>query len=91
MMLFPESSLLQAHELSSNHKPELEEVQLCGCFFCKKIFWSNEIREWVIEDTPIDCRGTALCPYCGTDSVIGESSGFPITDEFMSAMNKYWF
>lgn len=56
-----------------------------------KIYHSSRIREWVIANTPIDWRGTALCPYCGIDSVIGESSSFPITPEFLKAMHRYWF
>jgi hypothetical protein len=51
------------------------------------IFDPAEIDEWIIEDR----LGTAICPYCGIDSVIGESSGYPITAEFMSAMHKEWF
>ena len=31
------------------------------------------------------------CFYCGIDSVIVESSGFPITNEFLKKMNRYWF
>jgi len=34
---------------------------------------------------------TALCPHCGIDSVIGESSSVPITKEFLGKMKKYWF
>ena len=34
---------------------------------------------------------TAICPHCGVDSVIGEKSGFPITQEFLKAMHKRWF
>lgn len=90
-MNYSKVDLDQAHSMCSNHKPELEFVQKCGCFYCRRIFHSSEITEWIIADTPIDRRGTALCPYCGVDSVIGESSGFPITDEFLSAMNKRWF
>ena len=80
-----------AHWFSSNHKPELEKDHICGCFYCLKIFNPSEIKEWIIERTPIDWRGTALCPYCEIDSVIGESSGFPITDGFLSAMHERWF
>ena len=29
-----------------------------------------------------------MCPYCGIDSVIGESSGYPITREFMEVDDK---
>ena len=80
-----------AHYYSANHKPELEQEQICGCFYCRKIFSSSEITEWVIADNPLDRRGTAICPYCGVDAVLGESSGFPITREFLSAMREKWF
>lgn len=81
----------QAHFYSSNHKPELENDRVCGCFYCLKIFSPTEIDEWIIEDTKIDYRGTAICPYCGIDSIIGESSDFPMTKEFFKEMNKRWF
>ena len=51
----------------------------------------NEIKEWIIANNSCDKRGTAICPKCNIDSVIGESSGFPITKEFLIAMNKRWF
>ena len=34
---------------------------------------------------------TAICPFCGIDSVIGDRSGVPITKEFLSGMNQVWF
>lgn len=86
-----EPDFIAAHEFSSNHKPELEKDRICGCFCCLEIFDPQEIEEWIIEDTPIDRRGTAICPRCGIDSVIGESSGYPITREFLQKMNDCWF
>ncbi len=80
-----------AHYYSANHKPELEKDSVCGCFYCRKIFTPSEIKEWVMADNPIDRRGTAICPYCGVDAVLGESSGFPITRDFLSEMRKRWF
>ena len=90
-MKYSKNDLQRAHEFCSNNKSELERDQRCGCFYCKKIYRTSEITEWVVADTPIDRRGTAICPYCGVDSVIGESSGFSITEQFLSAMNKFWF
>ena len=29
--------------------------------------------------------------FCGLDAVIGESSGFPITDKFLQEMKQFWF
>lgn len=78
--------LLSAHTFSSNNKPMLEKDTVCGCFYCLKIFNPREISEWISNS-----RGTAICPYCGIDSVIGESSNYPITTEFLQAMKTYWF
>ena len=81
----------KAHKYSNNHKPELEKDNICGCFYCLHIYNPKEIKEWIIANNSCDRRGTAICPKCDIDSVIGESSGFPITKEFLIAMNKRWF
>lgn len=78
--------IIDAHYYSANHKEQLMQDSVCGCFYCGKIFNPSEITEWVK-----DISGTAICPYCGIDSVIGESSGFPITEEFLERMHKRWF
>lgn len=39
----------------------------------------------------VDFDLTALCPYCGIDAVIGESAGYPLTEEFLKKMRDYWF
>lgn len=80
-----------AHTFSNNHKQALSVEQRCGCFYCQSIFSSKEILDWLEDDNPCDRLGTALCPNCGIDSVIGESSGFEITNEFLRAMNFKWF
>ena len=79
-------SIIDAHAYCRNNMPALSHDKKCGCFYCLKIFDPAEIVEYV-EDT----TGSAICPYCGIDSIIGESSGFPITREFLRAMSQYWF
>ena len=79
------SDHIDAHKFSSHHREQLEKDRICGCFFCEKIFTPGEILDWYEEE------GTAVCPFCGIDSVIGESSGYPITNEFMEKMHDYWF
>ena len=76
-----------AHAFSSNHRKSIIHDRVCGCFYCLRIFPPGEITDW-IQDVK---DGTAMCPYCGIDSVIGESSGFPVTEEFLREMNKCWF
>lgn len=83
--------VIEAHRYSNNHKDQLQKDEKCECFYCQKIFQPKEIVEWLEDNNPCDKDGTAICPYCGIDSVIGESSGYPISPEFLSQMNKYWF
>lgn len=84
--MFTREELIKAHTHCSNNENKLNSSQKCGCFYCMEIFTTDEIKEWIQ-----DSKKTALCPKCGIDSVIGESSGYPITKEFLSAMNEYWF
>ena len=77
---------IEAHKHSSDHREQLILDEKCGCFYCLTIFNPKEISEWVE-----DIRGTAICPYCWVDAIIGESSGYPITKEFLSKMNNHWF
>ncbi len=77
---------ISAHQFSSNHRQQLLSDKKCGCFYCLKIFDPKEITNWIEDE-----EGTAICPYCGIDSVIGESSGYPITEEFLAKMQNHWF
>ena len=78
--------IIAAHKFSINNKKELKKDKRCGCFYCLEIFDPVEIKEWIP-----DTKGTAICPYCDVDSIIGEYSGFSITYEFLSKMKEYWF
>jgi len=75
-----------AHKHSSNHRAKLQQDSRCGCFYCLRVFDPKEIVAWVD-----DLDGTAVCPYCGIDSILGESSGFPIAEEFLKKMRAHWF
>jgi hypothetical protein len=81
-----EPDYILAHNHSSRHRTELEASEKCGCFYCLNTFEPSEIVDWLEEGD-----GTALCPRCGIDSVIGSQSGYPITDSFLLEMNRYWF
>ena len=77
-----------AHRYSVNHRRYIEASERCGCFSCLAIFFSADITDWIEEPKG---GGTARCPRCDVDSVIGSASGFPITKEFLGEMRKYWF
>lgn len=79
-----------AHKHSSNHRKEIAESVLCGCFYCCATFPPSEILDWI--DADLNGVGqTALCPKCGIDSVIGDKSGFDVSDRFLATMNAHWF
>lgn len=78
--------LEQAHKASFRNREQIEQSKQCGCFFCCRIFPASEVTDYVSREEP-----TALCPYCFTDSVFGDASGYPITEDFLKEMNKRWY
>jgi hypothetical protein len=87
--IFP-GDVIVAHKSSSQHRKQIEESPLCGCFHCLSTFAPNEIIEWVDEDK--DGIGqTAMCPKCAIDSVIGSKSDFPLSRDFLARMRLHWF
>lgn len=82
--------LKEAHSKSSAHRADIEASELCGCFYCKTVFASNLITEWVNTRRNPE-RAAALCPNCGINSVIGDASGYNLTPEFLNAMHERWF
>lgn len=81
-----DSILRQAHDCSFRNKRQLEQSKICGCFSCCEIFPPSEITDYISDEEP-----TAECPYCHIDAVIGDASGFPITEEFLRTMMKRCF
>jgi len=81
-----QADYIEAHEFCSNNREQLLQGETCGCFFCLAVFSPLEIERWLQEGT-----GTAVCPCCGIDSVIGEGAGFPVTREFLEKMKGHWF
>ncbi len=79
-------TLKNAHRFCTNHREALSRDHICGCFHCLRIYSPSEITKWLSDQA-----GTALCPHCGVDAVLGESSGYPITKEFLTEMHAAWF
>lgn len=79
--------LKKAHQASFKNKESILRSKMCGCFSCQKIFPASEAN-FVKE---MDGKETAWCPYCDTDAVLGDASGYPITPEFLKEMKDEWF
>lgn len=74
---------LEAHGHSDHHREEILASTVCGCFQCLATFPPSEIGSF---------GETAWCPNCGVDSVIGDKSGFPVTDQkWLEEMKRIWF
>lgn len=81
-----EDVLKDAYIYNCDHRAELEATEQCGCYYCKRIFSPSEIEEWTHGNE------TAICPYCGVDSVIPNVPGVvKITPELLSKLNKKYF
>lgn len=83
--MYSKKDIYEAHAYSIYNREHIEKSWYCGCFYCGKIFRPFQIDLWA------DNGDTALCPFCDIDSVIGDYSGYPITEDFLKAMNKRWF
>lgn len=80
--------LFNAHKSSFKNKLEILRSENCACFYCKNIYLSSLITEWI--DDGILGNETAKCPKCGIDAVLPDR--LPISDSnFLSQMNRQYF
>lgn len=76
---------IEAHKYASRNKEQIKNSRKVSCFYCLKEFSPLEIKEY------LDDEKTAVCPYCGIDSVLPEIPNFNISKKFLKEMHKYWF
>ena len=81
------SELVNAGRFSNNRRSDLIRCSLCGCYKCETLFMANDIQ-W---KKTYDMADKAVCPFCGSDAILGESSSYPLNKEFLKAMKKYYF
>lgn len=63
----------------------VERSTLCGCYCCLKHFRPDMIIEWGTGEE------TAVCPFCDTDSVIGDASGLDPDNALLRVLHDCWF
>ena len=88
--------LLEAHRHSTNNRATVERSSVCGCFYCMHVFRATDIVAWTgldlsKFDDPEANADTALCPRCGSESVLGDAAGYAINHQFLSQMHEAWF
>jgi hypothetical protein len=65
-----EKELAKLGKLSMYNRERLLQGNLCGCYYCGRVYTPGEIVEWTDKDLV-----TAICPHCGIDSVLDEANG----------------
>lgn len=81
--------MLALHRLSSRNRDAVQGTRQCGCFYCLQTFEASAVEDWVPESDGLEV--TALCPFCGIDSVLPAREGAPIDVKVLKAMHAYWF
>lgn len=66
----------------------LESSGECGCFYCGRRFPTNLISNWLVEPGEED---TGCCPYCGKDTLIVGTEGFPLSTALLTSLYMDWF
>jgi len=77
--------LFNATKYAFNNRDELLRSDICGCYYCLKFFPPSKIEAWVDDGL------TGSCPHCGIDSLIGSSSGIPISSDIFETINRLFF
>lgn len=77
----------QVSDLTMHNKKILNSSKLAGCYYCLKVYPATAVDEFVDSDDE-----TGLCPECGIDAVVGDATGYPVTDaEFLQSMHNHGF
>lgn len=88
----PHLSYMDKHALNcltAYGRPAIEgSSRCCGCFHCGSSFEASAITDWMPEEDGAD---SALCPYCGCDTVIYETKEFPLSTALLSSLYLDWF
>lgn len=69
------------------NRKALLSSEVAVCFYCFKQFPPAEIVEWC--DGEDFASGTAICPYCSVDSVVGFIG--PVDAEWVEVRHKQSF
>lgn len=74
-----------AIKFATSNKDALGKSKYAACYYCQQVFLANEVVEF------LEVENTALCPKCGIDSVLPDTSGYEFTKENLLELHKFWF
>jgi len=80
----------KVEEHTKHNEQEVLDSDTCGCLGCMAMLTPDQVTEWTDEadkghpEDKID--RTAVCPHCGDTMIIGDRSGYQISDAFLDSM-----
>lgn len=77
--------LAEVHTFSRQHKDAVLASKQVGCFYCINLLLPSAITEWC------DGGSTAICPRCGIDAILPESSVYYLKPSLLARMHLYAF
>ena len=80
-------SFSMARKRSQDNRAEVYASDRCGCFHCGATYAARTVDQWYSSRQEV----TAVCPECGIDAVLGDASGYPLTEAFLGGMRLRWF
>lgn len=93
-----EADLRSIHQFSTRNRVLLAQSEFAGCFYCGTRFAPTEITEWIdlpagddSDDERLERGVTALCPYCGIDSVLPTAAPITWDNQLLKDMHAHWF
>lgn len=85
-------SIKKAYSFTFCNEESILGSKVCTCFYCGHQFdpSKEEDLDWIEEPNGKD--RTLMCPACLCDCIVGDASGFPVTDhDFIQACTEEWF
>ncbi len=80
-------SFSMARARSLDNRAEVQASECCGCFHCGATCAARAVDQWYTARH----ESSALCPECGIDAVLGDASGYPLTEAFLGGMRLRWY
>jgi hypothetical protein len=78
------AEIKNAPKYAWKNSKSMQESETCGCYQCLQVMSVQEIEEWT------DYGNTAICPKCGCDCLIPQSSSIPMYSQALKIIRDYW-
>ena len=79
---------MKISEITIRNHEHIQKSTECACIHCMQRFKPSEIHTWITEQNN---KKTALCPRCGINAVLGDSSGLDLSEQALSAFHDECF